>query len=260
MGIILAFERIKALRERFRNVKTQSLSIGGDLNTDRNLCIEGALESLNENLALLQQAEDNGENLSKSLKNSKRRMEDARQKLLEIQYHMWQTQLDCNNEIKKTEFIIDPVSPSNNGQYDCFISHASEDKKTFVSGLAKILSNIYHFSVWFDEIRLNSVGKDAPRESLKKIIEEGLSNSQIGIIVLSKNYIRKVWTKYELNTLFSNGTRLIIIQHGITTTELHQFNPYILKNNIIVQIEHVNGQRRHINRSCKDIMYGQKLS
>ena len=27
-----------------------------------------------------------------------------------------------------------------------------------------------------------------------------------------------------------------------------------------VQIEHVNGQRRHINRSCKDIMYGQKLS
>ena len=28
----------------------------------------------------------------------------------------------------------------------------------------------------------------------------------------------------------------------------------------IVQIEHVNGQRRHINRSCKDIMYGQKLS
>ena len=28
----------------------------------------------------------------------------------------------------------------------------------------------------------------------------------------------------------------------------------------LMQIEHVNGQRRHINRSCKDIMYGQKLS
>ena len=29
---------------------------------------------------------------------------------------------------------------------------------------------------------------------------------------------------------------------------------------LLLQIEHVNGQRRHINRSCKDIMYGQKLS
>ena len=36
----------------------------------------------------------------------------------------------------------------------------------------------------------------------------------------------------------------------------------VIDVNIILdmQIEHVNGQRRHINRSCKDIMYGQKLS
>ena len=35
---------------------------------------------------------------------------------------------------------------------------------------------------------------------------------------------------------------------------------YYLGNKYKMQIEHVNGQRRHINRSCKDIMYGQKLS
>ena len=53
---------------------------------------------------------------------------------------------------------------------------------------------------------------------------------------------------------------LIVVETaGMNEAELAE---YARKKGLYVelQIEHVNGQRRHINRSCKDIMYGQKLS
>lgn len=79
-------------------------------------------------------------------------------------------------------------------KYDCFISHAYEDKDAFVRELAITLQN-RGFKVWYDEFTLR-LGN-----SLCSSIDKGIKNSECGIVVLSKNFFNKKWTKEELNRL-----------------------------------------------------------
>ncbi|NTU42126.1 MAG: TIR domain-containing protein [Nitrospirales bacterium] len=62
--------------------------------------------------------------------------------------------------------------------YDAFISHASEDKADFVRPLALSLRN-RRLKVWYDEFEL------IPGKSIRASIDEGLSASRHGIVVLS---------------------------------------------------------------------------
>jgi len=78
--------------------------------------------------------------------------------------------------------------------YDAFISHASEDKDSIVRPLAKLLSNL-GFNIWYDEFELR-VG-----DSLRQSIDQGLVNSNYGIVILSKAFFSKNWPQYELNSL-----------------------------------------------------------
>ena len=71
--------------------------------------------------------------------------------------------------------------------YDCFISHACEDKDSFVRELALSLQD-RGFKVWYDEFTLR-LGN-----SLCNSIDRGIANSTCGIVVLSKNFFNKQWT------------------------------------------------------------------
>lgn len=82
-------------------------------------------------------------------------------------------------------------------QYDVFISHASEDKDLFVRPFAEYLKS-QGVKVWYDEFSL------AWGDSLRKKIDKGLANSRFGIVVISKNFIKKQWTEYELNGLIAS--------------------------------------------------------
>lgn len=75
-----------------------------------------------------------------------------------------------------------------------FISHASEDKETFVRSLAEALIDAGFF-VWFDEYSL-SLG-----DSLKQQIDAGLSQCNFGIVILSHAFFAKRWPKEELDGL-----------------------------------------------------------
>ena len=68
-------------------------------------------------------------------------------------------------------------------EYDCFISHAYEDKDDFVRELAFEQQKM-EYSVWYDEFSL-TVG-----ESLTKSINKGIKNSLCGIVVLSPHFFR----------------------------------------------------------------------
>ena len=81
-------------------------------------------------------------------------------------------------------------------QKDLFISYASEDKETVARPLAEALREA-NISVWFDEFEI-LLG-----DSLRKNIEEGLSTSQHGLVILSHNFFRKEWPQKELNGLFA---------------------------------------------------------
>ncbi|MFK8011983.1 MAG: toll/interleukin-1 receptor domain-containing protein [Marinicellaceae bacterium] len=83
-----------------------------------------------------------------------------------------------------------------NIKYDLFISHASEDKELFVKELAVELKE-RGVLVWYDEFALKA------GDSIRESIEKGILSSKAGLVVLSKNFFKKEWTKKELNALNS---------------------------------------------------------
>ena len=79
---------------------------------------------------------------------------------------------------------IPPSAETSNERHDVFISHASEDKDTFVRPLANALIN-EGLNVWYDEMTLR-IG-----DSLRQKIDKGLANSRVGLVVLSPSFIKK---------------------------------------------------------------------
>ncbi len=107
-------------------------------------------------------------------------------------------------------------------EYDVFISHASEDKDDVVRPLALALKS-EGLSVWYDEFEM-TIG-----DSLRRKIDKGLANSRFGIVVLSKDFIRKGWTNYELDGIItksvSNEQIILPIWHNLTKKEVIDFSP-----------------------------------
>lgn len=107
-------------------------------------------------------------------------------------------------------------------QYDVFISHASEDKDEVVRPLAVALQS-EGLKVWYDEFELK-IG-----DSLRRKIDKGLANSRFGIVVLSKDFIRKGWTNYELDGIITksvSGEQIVLpIWHNITKQEVIDYSP-----------------------------------
>lgn len=107
-------------------------------------------------------------------------------------------------------------------EYDVFISHASEDKDTVVRPLANALLQ-RGLKVWYDEFELK-IG-----DSLRRKIDKGLANSRFGIVVLSRSFIRKGWTNYELDGIISkavSGEQVMLpIWHEITKKEIVDYSP-----------------------------------
>ena len=110
-------------------------------------------------------------------------------------------------------------------QYDFFIAHASEDKEGFVRKLAETLRTT-GAKVWYDEFTLK-VG-----DNLRQEIELGLANSRFGIVVLSKHFFEKEWTKQELDGLWSldlgGATRILPIWYEISKEEVSSHYPMLV--------------------------------
>lgn len=121
-------------------------------------------------------------------------------------------------------FLGDKLDSDNEKEYDVFISHASEDKEEVVRPLANALKD-RKLNVWYDEFELK-IG-----DSLRQKIDKGVVNSKFGIIILSKNFIKKGWTNYELDGLItrsiSNQQILLPIWHNITKQEVIDYSPSI---------------------------------
>jgi len=111
-----------------------------------------------------------------------------------------------------------------NVEFDVFISHASEDKENFVDNLVQELKK-RAINVWYDAISIEW------GDNLRAKIDAGISKSRYGIVVLSKDYIKKYWTQQELEGLFqreSTDKKVILpIWHNITKDEVKEFSPML---------------------------------
>jgi hypothetical protein len=112
----------------------------------------------------------------------------------------------------------------NSDEWDVFISHASEDKDAIARPLAEAL-RARGLRVWYDEFSL-TVG-----DSLRKKIDQGLSNSHFGIVILSASFFEKHWPEQELNGLATreiDGQKVILpVWHGVTFKDVRHFSPML---------------------------------
>ena len=137
--------------------------------------------------------------------------------------------------------------PKFSKKYDFFISHATEDKEDFVQPFAEALQDA-GFNVWYDKFSLKF------GDSLRKNIDDGLSNSKYGIVILSSHFFNKNWTEYELNGLVARemeGRKVILpIWHKVTKNEVLSYSPTLADklalNTSIHSIEEIVEQLKNI--------------
>ncbi len=107
-------------------------------------------------------------------------------------------------------------------KWDIFISHASEDNDDLVRPFAIGLLD-KQIGVWYDEISLR------PGDRLRESIDEGLSQSRYGVIILSPAYLKKNWTRYELDGLLQRfvdrKVTIIPIWHNLTREDIFKYSP-----------------------------------
>lgn len=107
-------------------------------------------------------------------------------------------------------------------EWDVFVSHASEDKETFVRPLAQALNQL-GVKVWYDEFTLN-LG-----DSLSRSIDKGLAGSRFGLVVLSESFIGKPWPERELQGLIAGtvagDVRILPIWLGVSHETVYNFSP-----------------------------------
>jgi hypothetical protein len=108
--------------------------------------------------------------------------------------------------------------------WDLFISHASEDKASFVRPLAETLTN-HGVRVWYDEFTIK-LG-----DSLRRSIDNGLSRSRFGVVVISPSFLQKEWPQKELDGLVARevaGVKVILpVWHGVDSAVIREYSPML---------------------------------
>ena len=110
----------------------------------------------------------------------------------------------------------------NKSQPETFICHASEDKEGIARPIHQALEDIGIYA-WLDEseIRLG--------QSIRQKIDEGLAECRSATIILSRPFLSKNWTQYEMDgivgRLMQGEILLFPIQHGITIEEIRKYSP-----------------------------------
>jgi len=118
-------------------------------------------------------------------------------------------------------------------KYDIFLSHAWEDKDDVARPLAEaLLKN--GLKIFYDEFTLR-VG-----DNLRRSIDNGLSQSKYGVVILSPNFFNKEWPQKELDGLtsreISSNKVIIPIWHNVTRDDVVRFSP-ILANKVAVSTD-----------------------
>ena len=120
------------------------------------------------------------------------------------------------------ELNAPPTYADDEKGYDVFISHASEDKEDVARPLAEALRS-NGLNVWYDEFELK-IG-----DSLRRKIDKGIANSNFGVIVISRDFISKGWTNYELDGLITRAVNneqvMLPIWHNVTKREVLNYSP-----------------------------------
>lgn len=179
--------------------------------------------------------------LGKKIADKRKKRSDAYLKLQKEQQREQKKRDDINRRIQASyeaqieelqQRLSRPVAlmaenfPAEDEEYDVFVSHAFEDKESFVDEFVDAL-RANGLRVWYDTNKLKW------GDSMREKIDRGLAKSRYGVVVLSPNYIaeNKYWTKAELNGLFQvesvNGKTILPVWHNLTKKQVIEYSPII---------------------------------
>ncbi len=168
---------------------------------------------------------DEYQKLQKAQEQENKKQQDANLRIQQS-YERQIANLNAQLSIAKSYTIMTVPDKGEAEEYDVFVSHAWEDKESFVDEFVKELQK-QGLKVWYDSERLKLGDK------MRQKIDNGLKKSRFGIVVLSPNYIdeNKYWTKAELDGLFQKETYndkvIIPIWHNLTKKQVVDFSPII---------------------------------
>lgn len=152
--------------------------------------------------------------------------QDKQIKNMQISYENRIQELTNQLSMKTVISEVGNTYVDTNEEYDVFVSHAWEDKESFVDEFVAELEKM-GIKVWYDKQRIKW------GDSMRARIDDGLKKSKFGIAVISPDYIAegKYWTKAELDGLFQlesvNGKMLLPIWHNITKQQVMNYSPII---------------------------------
>ena len=116
-------------------------------------------------------------------------------------------------------------------KYDLFICHASLDKQNFVEPLAKALKR-RNLEIWYDDFSLK------PGDSVRRAIEHGISDSSVGLVILSPRFFDREWPQRELDALvsleISGKKRIIPIWLELDHSSVSDFSPLLADRKAII--------------------------
>lgn len=129
--------------------------------------------------------------------------------------------------------------------WDVFIAHASDDKKAFVERLAHRLKDLA-VRVWYDDFTL------VPGDRLSEKIGEGLADCRSGVLVVSRAFLKKRWTSYELsglvNRFVEDSLRLIPIWLDVSRADVARKNPSL------ADLVAIKGDPKNVDQCALDIL------
>lgn len=106
-------------------------------------------------------------------------------------------------------------------QWDVFVSYASEDRDNVAQPLAEALIK-NGLRVWYDQFELKM------GDGLRRKLDEGLTQSTYGIVILSPSFFSKHFTNLELDGLAQrevNGKKVILpIWHNVTDKDVRNYS------------------------------------
>lgn len=168
----------------------------------------------------------------------------------------WRVRIDsagvyADTSLSEAQSSLPTLDAEPEVEYDLFISHASNDKKDLVEPLVEALQAL-GVKVWYDNQALR-VG-----DSLRKKIDQGLSNSRFGTVVLSSAFFAKQWPQYELDgmtALEMNGRKMILpIWHKTSKSEVIKFSPTLADkvalNSSTMTIEEIANELAEVVLDC----------
>jgi hypothetical protein len=139
--------------------------------------------------------------------------------------------------------------------HDIFLSYASEDRDSIARPLADAMRN-RGWSVWFDQTEL-AIG-----DSLAAVIDRGLAEAEMAVVILSPAFLGKQWPRRELQALLqretTEGRTLVVpVWHQVNPPDVAGLSP-MLADRLSVSTAHgipaVVDQLERVRRYSLDLL------